>query len=53
MKSSFIKTEMSTRDEESMLSKEILIHTMAKIYIRYLLKLVSIHCEYKSISKIE
>lgn len=53
MKSCFIKTEMSTRDEESLLSKEILIHNITKIYIRYLLKIVSIHHEYKSIGKKE
>jgi hypothetical protein len=48
-----INTDMSTREDEICDSKEALIFNMAKIYIRYLLKLVSIYDEYRRLDKMK
>ncbi len=48
-----VNTNMSTREDESCDSKEALIVSVAKIYIRYLLKIVSIYDEYRRLSKMK
>lgn len=52
-KCKIMKTDTSTREDENCQSKEAFIFSLAKMYIRYLLKIVSIYDDFKRLSKMK